>query len=155
MRTVPFLCIFGETLNGHWQEVEFFQVLTTSTGKVGSNTQKLWNLNGLFRRVVGLGWVSIRTGQWSEWQQVGCVTLALGYKLYHFRFTKKRLILSWIRSFTSLRFVQLNLKPEKPKSIMLHMSRHSLNKSDLFTLMLLPPNLSLVVRGSLKSPEIT
>ena len=37
------------------KKVEFFQVLTTSTGKIGSDTEKLWNLNGLFKRAVGLG----------------------------------------------------------------------------------------------------
>ena len=135
--------------------VEWFQAWNTIVGKEKSASQQIWNFKGQGRWSWFIGFDSSRTRQWSEWQQVRLDILASRYIMHQSKFTKNLSILSWIKAPTSLLFVQVNLGPEKPKSIMLQLSRHSLNSNDLEMLTTPPPYLSSSKRASLKSPAIT
>ena len=131
------------------------QALVTTWRKEGLDNQKLWNLKGIFRKVVCLEIFSRRIKQWSKWHRVRWEILASGYKRHQLGFMKYLSILSWMRLLISLLLVHVYLGPEKPKSTILHLSRQSLNKRDLEMLTGLPPNLSSPSRGSLKSLAIT
>lgn len=134
---------------------EFLQTVATILRKEGLESQKLWNLKGRLSWRWLTGEVSKRTKQWSEWQRVRWVIFDSGKRCHQSRLTKNLSIRSWIRLLMSLLFVQVNLGPEKPRSIMLHLSKHSLKSKELFILIALPSYLSLSRRGLLKSPAIT
>lgn len=131
------------------------QASETILEKDKSDNQKLWKMKGLGRWTPLLGLDSKMTRQWSDGQWVRWVTLAFVKVVHQLGLVKNLSILSWTRSKMSLRFVQVNLGPLKPKSTILHVSRHSLKSRDLLALINLPPYLSPSTRTSLKSLAIT
>lgn len=118
------------------------QALWTTIRNSGWSSHIVWKWNGLLDASRGGLNKSTNTGQWSKQVQGRCVIVASGYIILHSGLAKHMSIFSNMRFEIGLLLVQVNLGPIKPRSIILQLSRQSLNSKALLMFTCLPTYLS-------------